>query len=386
LAEYSVVLTDFLTGALRGRYRVDALAYSRTLDDAGVMSATLSYADRRVLYKDPIGATTLAKTAVYVERNESQIMWGGIPWTRRRQSAAPGKLDIQGTEFLSYLRRRFIVDTLVFAAQDQLAIARDLVAYAQGQAMNAVTGHPITIAKPGGSLGITLGSETSGVLRDRTYLGSERKSIETALKELASVDNGFDFSIDPVYSSGLGSSITRPLALSYPRRGKPAQQSTLRWEFGSQMTDYDWPEDATAIATTSYAVGAGEGATMLQSSASAQYLIDAGYPLLETSRPYKDVTVQATLDSHAVADSKADGVPAVILPKIVVNGDMDPQVGEYVCGDEVAIVIDDENFPSWAPAGNQSINSYYRIQAYEVRVDSVGREVVTVTLGPVLPS
>lgn len=386
MAEYNLLLTDFLTGALRGRFRVEGLSYSRTLNDAGSMSATFSYAGRGVLFQDPVGATTLGKTACYVERNESQIMWGGIPWTRKRQSGAPGKLEIQCTEFGSYLRRRLIVDTLTFAAQDQLAIARDLIRYAQGQAMTSVAGAPITIAKPGGSLGITLGSETSGVLRDRTYLGSERKSIGDALKELASVDQGFDFSIDPAYSAGLGSSITRPLALSYPRRGKAAPQSTLRWELGSQMTTYEWDEDATAIATTSYALGAGEGAAMLQSSASAQYLIDAGYPLLETSRPYKDISIQSTLDSHAVADSKADGVPAVVLPRITVNGDMDPQVGEYLCGDEVAIVIDDESFPSWAPAGNQSINSYYRIQGYEVRVDNLGREVVSVTLGPVLPS
>jgi len=382
MAEYSLILADLLTGAVRGRFRLDGLKYGRILDDAGAFSGTIAHGDRRALAKDPIGATTPARTAGFLERNESQILWGGTVWQRRRRGGAQGVAEIAGTEFPSYFRRREIVHTLVFAAQDQLAIARDLILYAQGQAMQVVTGAPVTYAKPGGNVSITVGSETSGVLRDATYEGTQHIQIAQALQDLARLDQGFDFSIDPVYSAGLGSSITRPLALSYPRRGRPFGSSTLRWEYGGNMWDYDWPEDATAIATTSYALGSGQGADMLQSSASAQYLIDAGYPLLEVSRSYKDTATQALLDAHARADSLADGQTAIVLPTITVDGSRDPQVGSFVCGDERLVVISDENFPVSSPSGDASVNTYVRIHAFEVSVDQLGRETVTITCGP----
>lgn len=384
MADYSVILADLATGTVHGRFRVSGLRYGRVLNGAGSFSGTLLYADRRALIQNPISASTLAKTAVFVERNESQIMWAGVAWQRRRQSGAPGQAELAGEEFWSYFQRRLIPDTLVFAAQDQLAIARDLILYAQGQAMQVVTGHPLTFAKPGGSIGVTVGSETSGILRDRTYEGSEFKNLGSALEELGALDQGFDWSIECMYTAGLGSSITRAFQLGYPRAGRPAPQSTLRWEFGNQMESYDWPEDATSIATTSYALGAGEGASMLRSSSSAQALIDGGLPLLETARSYKDVQIQNTLDAHAVADSKVDGVVAVTLPQITVRGDADPTVGSFVVGDEARIVIDDPNFPSGAPAGDLSVNTYMRIHSYEVSVDDTGRELVQITLGPVL--
>lgn len=385
MAEYTVILADLATGAVRDRFRLEGLTYSRTLNGSGAFSGNLVYADRRILATNPIGSTTLAKTVAYVERNEARIVWAGIVWQRRRNSQAQGRAELRGSELWSYLGRRQITHTLVFTAKDQLSIARDLIAYAQGQSMTVVAGAPITYAKPGGSIGVTVGAELSGVTRDVTYEASQHLDVSEAIGQMANLDGGFDFSIDPEFSAGLGSSITRPFVLGYPRRGRPVTQTGLSWEYGQNMTDYDWLEDATEIATTSYALGQGEGADMLQSSASAQYIIDAGYPLLERSRSYKDVSVQATLDAHARADSAADGVTAVVLPTITVDGGMDPQVGAYVCGDETYVVINDENFPSQGPGGaDLSINTSMRIHGYEVAVDQAGREVVQVTLGPVL--
>lgn len=391
MADYTLVLADLATGTPRGRYRVSGLRFSRELNGIGTFDATFHYADLRTLLKDPIGSSTLAKTAIYIERNESQIVWGGIAWQRRRSSRDKGQFQLSGSGFEAYLSRRNIVDTLSFTNQDQLAIARDLVAYAQGDAMNVVDGHPVTIAKPGGDLGITYGSETSGVLRTILYEGSDGKLLGEALDRLAQLDDGFDWSIESAYSAGIGSAITRALQLYYPRSGRPAPQSTLRWEMGSQMTDYTWPEDATGIATTSYAFGSGEGAGMLRSSASAQYLIDAGFPLLEAVRSYKDETVQATLDAHARADSIADGVPSTTLPTITVRGEVSPVLGSYVLGDEGLVVIDDENFPGPRVApltggltADNSISQYVRIQGWEVTVDENGVEFVDLHLGPVL--
>lgn len=386
MADYAI---NFCTSslALITTLPTASLSHERILRGAGAFAGFIAHSDPGVLAKNPIGATQVAKTRIVISRN-GQAVWSGWSWLRRRRRSTPG-LDLTGAETWSYLTHREIGNTLVFTQVDQLQIAQDLMAYAQGRAMSHVTSvdgvaraGTITVAKPGGDLGIAIGTETSGVLRDVTYEWTQRKPIAQAIEELASLDQGFDYSIDP--GPLTSTSWQDSFVLSYPRRGRPAGQTFLAWSLPGAIIDYDWPEDGTGIATTSVALGRGTGATMLYSAASAQYLIDAGFPLLERTRTY-DLDVQASLNAQAVADSRVDGVPAVALPTVIVRGGRNPQVGAYITGDEGRYTINDENFPNPGYLGqDQSLDTYMRIQSFKVDVSDEGRELVTQTLGPVL--
>src|SRR5207237_449511 len=147
--------------------------------------------------------------------------------------------------------RRITADkTYSAATHDQLFIARDLVTYAQ--------------SKPGGALGITVGSEVSGRKRDAAYHFYEHKPVAEAVEQMSRLDDGFDFAIDVAYDSS--GAFTRTFRLWYPRKGRTAGSTGHVWELGRNMVSLKWPEDGTKTVNASYALGAGQAESMLRSS------------------------------------------------------------------------------------------------------------------------
>lgn len=290
------------------------------------------------------------RRAIYIER-DGVLVWGGPVWFTDGKD--PLTKEIQGAEWWSLFAGRLITSTKTYVAgvDDQLAIARDLVTYAQ--------------SKPGGALGITVGAETSGVTRDRTYNYYEDKPVAEAVAQLAALQNGFDFSIDVAYSPA--GDFLRNFHLWYPRRGRIAGDTGHVWELGRNIVSLSWPTDATKAANAAYGIGAGEGDSMLRSTAVRSDMWAAGYPLIETSVSLKDVSEQDTLDSHTRAEADRKAQP-VSLPPIIVRGDIDPVIGAYMPGDEARIRIEpntDGRFPN-------GLDTYRRIVTYEVTVDDNG--------------
>jgi hypothetical protein len=175
---------------------------------------------------------------------------------------------------------------------------------------------------------------------------------------------------------------TKTLTLSYPRRGRIAPATGLVWEYpAGNVSDYIWPEDGTLMATTVYEVGAGQGASMLLTSASTPSLIDAGYPVLEAVQQHKDVSAPATLAGYARADAAAFASP-VALPVFTVRGDRDPILGSYTVGDDARFRLTD----SWNPApatGGAGFDGYLRITQIDVAPQDTQGEIVTLTTGAV---
>jgi hypothetical protein len=386
MADYALNFTTS-AGVLVTTLPVNTLSWERVLRGAGALTGTVIASDPNVLAKNPIGATQVAKTRIFVTRN-GQPVWSGWIWGRQRQRQTVG-LALTGAETWSHFTHCEVDNTLVFTQVDQLQIAQDLLAYAQGRAMHYVTSvdgvariGTITVPAPGGDIDVVIGTETSGVLRDLTLESTQAKSIAQAVEDLANLDGGFDYSIDPAALTSTTWQDT--FVLSYPRRGRTFGQTFLSWTLPGAIVDYIYPEDGTQVATTSRALGRGAGATMLVASASAQYLIDAGFPRRVRSRTY-DIDVQASLNAQAIADSKVDGVPAVVLASFVVDGRRDPQPGAYITGDEGRWRINDENFPSSGYLGqDQSLDTRMRILGYKVDVSDEGRESVTQSTGPVI--
>lgn len=344
---------------IREEMPFSTVKYSHVLNGPGAFSATISH-------RHPKATRTNLdenRTAIHVER-DGIIVWSGILWTARAGVRA-GTLDIGGEGWWSYFRHRRIrtgsggpspstATARIYNTQDQLFIARDLINYAQGQL--------------GGDLGIVVGSETSGVLRDRTYYAYERKNLGEAVEQLAAVNGGFNFAVDVAYdSSGI---IVKTLRLHYPRRGRVTD---VVWELGANLEDLTQATDGTRQANLVDALGAGDGDSMLIATAADTSQIAAGYPLLEDTVSFKDVSVPATLQAHADLELRQRARPLATLPTLLARpAAPDTTLGSFITGDSLTVRGED----GWI-----SVNERMRILSWEVSVDENGKETVAVAFG-----
>jgi hypothetical protein len=344
LPAYRHLVADLLTGTIREEIPFSTVKYSHVLNRPGGFAATLPLRHPKATRAnlDP------GRTAIYVERN-GVIMWGGILWTAKA-SVGGASVEVGGEGFWSYFRRRLVRTTKVYAGQDQCFIARDLVNYAQAQA--------------GGDMGVAVGAETSGVLRDRTYYHYERKKIGEAVEQLAAVQGGFDFNVDVAWVGGV---ITKTLRVQYPRRGRA---TAIVFELGSNIEDLDQEIDATRQANIIDGLGAGEGDATLITTVS-DLSVAPPYPLLEDVVTYKDVSVSATLQAASMAELVARSTPVERLPSLTARAGPDTDLGSFITGDTVTARGAD---------GFLSVDQLMRITNYEVSVNQNGREAVAVGL------
>lgn len=351
MASYRYLVADLLTDVVREEMPFSAVSYGDVLNAPGSFSGTLPLSLRNSAGFEKITRANLdpGKTALYVER-DGVLVWGGIIWTAIADDDSY-TLTIGAEGFWSYFRRRLIRATKTYAAADQFFIARDLVNYAQGIL--------------GGSLSVVVGSETSGVLRDRTYNSYERVNLGQAIEDLAAVENGFDFGITVTYVAGVR---TKTLHLYYPRRGSRLAHVL---DLGTNIESLSWEIDASTQANLIDAIGAGEAASMLLATAT-----DAdrgGYPLLEDTISYKDVSVQATLIAHAKSTLAARVNPVESLPTLIAHGTSDFAIGSYSVGDEIEARTTNAG-------GFLSIDTIFRILSSTVSVADDGKETTSFEL------
>lgn len=305
-----------------------------------------------------VDATAPAKRCCYVLRDG--IVVGAYVWWARRYDPGTQTMELSGAELWSLLRRRRITWQAAYVGQDQLAIARDLLS----RAMNVA----------GGDLGLTLGTNLSGRLRDRSYFDYEAKPVAEAVEQLAEVIDGFDLALTARLAGGV---ITRTVELSHPRRGRTAAQSGHVFAWGRNITDLAWVEDASGTANSVIGLGAGEALSKVRTRITDTSAFAEGYPLLEDSLSVGDVTVLDTLDGHARAQLAQRSRPRT-LPQVTVLGDTDPPLGSYLTGDDCHLVIPADVDPFWP----QGMTEPRRIHAIDVTPpDGPGVETVTLTLG-----
>lgn len=368
MTQYRYLAYDLRTNALQEELPLKGVKFGGVLNGAGSFSGTLPL--NVPVQSSPgvfgskaaalLTATTPGRSVVYVERDGVLIPDSGyIVWTRNYSSDSPS-VALGGLSLWSYFRHRYNNATLgPYTAVDQLTIARNLINSAQAQ--------------PGGNIGVTVGAETSGVLRDRTYNGYEHKQHAEAVEQLAAVINGFDFGIDVASVGGVP---TKTFRLSYPRRGRTITDSGHVFEVGRNIISYTYPEDATGQANRAYVIGAGDGADMLVGTQSRTDNIDAGWPLLEMQAASKDVTVQATVDAQATALVNAHAWP-VVIPQVTVSAGSDPVLGAWIVGDDAKFVFGTAGTDPRFPVRTELI---FRIVGYECIPGDEGQELVTLTL------
>jgi hypothetical protein len=372
MATYRALALDAVTGTPVAELPLAGLSYDSMLNGAGECSATLPFppldtARGRELARIFNDAATEVRRQLVIERDGVPV-WAGMIWASPYADDQPAR-DIRAAEWWAYFRRRAIIVTRRFVQVDQLEIARTLI----GDAL-AVS----TLA--GGDMDFTVGTETSGVLRDRTYEAVERKEVGEAVEQLAEVTNGFDFAVDVRW--GTTGDLDKIIRLQYPRRGRPFTQTGLTFEVGRNVSDFTWPSDGTRYANVVHLLGAGDGARALRSTRLATGEIfppsdsGLGMPIVEDVVSRTDVIRASTLASMADSTLASRARP-VVVPEITVRADADPIFGSYVTGDSCRVLIQ----PGVSPRFPQGLDVLRRIVGWQVNVSDEGAETVRVTLG-----
>jgi hypothetical protein len=369
VATYRVLSLDTRTNALIAELPISGLSYSSVLNGVGELSGTVILPasntdhDRFVssVYNDAVDEV---RRQLVVER-DGVIVWCGIVWASPYEDDKQSR-SVRAAETWSYFRRRVITSRYNYTDADQLTIAKDLITGAQ--------------AASGGNINVTTPTTTSGVLRTQKYEAWEYKPVGEAVEKLAEMQGGFDFAIDAAWSSA--GALTKTLTLSYPRRGRSAENTGHVFEVGRNVISWDWPTDGTRYANKIYNVGAGEAENTLRVSASDASQLTAlaaggpGYPLIEKVITNTDTTTTALLTAQA-NNELLMSAREVVLPSITVRADMDPVFGSYITGDSCRFICQADLSPRF-PDG---IDTYRRIIGWSVNVNENGGEEVQLTLG-----
>lgn len=343
---------DLNTGTIRDELPLEQAAFSVELNGAGGFDAVAPIRSLNRAGYTAVKPSTLdpGRTIIYGLRDGVPLVAAVVWQTQADLNRAA--VRIAGKGIWSYYERRHIRSTLTYTGVDQFSIVSGVL----GHAHSYTGGNPFDLSVGWDAL--------SGVQRDRTWWGYERKPVAEAVGQLAEVDDGFDFA---VVTTGQPGTFTHELRLWHPSRGR---RTGMVWDAGKNITVLEWSRDAGRQANELTAVGAGEGDDMLTSLAADPAQLDA-YPLLQDVTTHKSVTRRSTLNGHARADLAVRKQPVDLLTVEVVADDPDSRVGAFVPGDEVRVRTNE---------GFVAFDAACRVQSYGVTVDGEGAERVTVEL------
>ncbi|WP_086852416.1 hypothetical protein [Amycolatopsis kentuckyensis] len=323
---YSYQIADLATNRILEDVALTGVRFNKPLCASGKFAANWKLGPKTA-HLDAYDLSMPCRRVVYAYRDDRPV-WGGIIWTRAYDSATQ-TVAIGAGDWWSYFDHRkvlpvFTADgtltqvaalTQAYATTDQNAIARQLVATAQ-----AHTGGDILV--------VPADMAASGQLRDRTYNGYDLAEVGDALTNLANVINGPDICFDVLPGT---SAPQRVIQVGTPTLGQ--QGSAHRWEVGGNATRYAWPSDGTRMNTRSFATGQGVELGLPIAVAEDTTKYTGGFPLLENEAQYGSAEDAGTLNGHAEADQEAGRMP-VVLPKILIRGDLPPTAAEVSRGDD----------------------------------------------------
>lgn len=339
MPEYTYRFADLLSDADVAELELEDVRFDRRIIQPGAFTASITVTNWDIATQ--VKKIVPAKTVVHVYRDAD--IWGTyIIWSMRMSSSSRSgvKVEFSGASLESWLDRRLVDLDLVFTNEDQFDIARALLDQAQ-------TGW--TPYEPSANLGITYNNDMSGVLRDRTYYATDAASAGQRLKELANVDNGFEYMINTFYDPETQTRARRLLLSDVLGEGN----STLVYTYPGSILSYDITFDASDAATAWWARGdtidddvtGSSYPLMTGGPVLATDWLDNAFPHLDKVVDYSTVTLLTTLEEYAAwwADTRS-GVWAV--PVIEINTNDTTIIPPSALGTYAQFVIYDEMFRS----------------------------------------
>lgn len=278
--------------------------------------------------RDWVAATEPGRTMIVAVLADRPV-WAGIVLVRSGGTEATVELGCATLE--AYLDRRYVGDHDWESADDIAVIAAGLAADA-----NDVEG-----------IGLVVDAPATGVLRDRTYLDQDDKTVYSALRELMGVEGGPEWTIALDWTDSTHTAVAKILRVRrrIGHSGTPAAvfdaSSEARYTF---REDYSSGSGANHVVATS----SGEGEDRPQSDpARAEELIAAGWPRWEHRySPSSSITEQETLDAHAAAALAVMARGSRILT-ITARFDAYPVLGtDWGIGDDIGYELTGHRHPT----------------------------------------
>lgn len=344
---YSYLFSDLATNRRLEELPLSDVQFGQTLNKSETFQGTLTLGNPRLNVKNPYDITTPCRRCVYVLR-DGVPKWGGIIWTRSYDSTT-NQVTIGAADWWSYFSHRKVLPVLALnqradgqrVAPDPTYVANQPTTYF-GIDQNQIARNLVTQAQAaaGGNIGIQLDGSLSGIIRQETYNGYDNTWVSDALANLANIIDGPDilFDVGPTDSAGRP---TRLLRLGTPQLGAPGRP--WRWELGGNLLSYQWPSDGTRYASRVFAAGNGtEEAALIQVSENRSRY-DIGWPLAESETSYSTVSDPDDLQGHADSDQATSTLP-VVVPQLVVRGEVWPTYDQIGVGDQGIVSIQDQFF------------------------------------------
>jgi hypothetical protein len=309
------------------------------LNKAGSSSFGLLLSDKIVKQIEPI-TTSIIVYRYDAETEDWLDVWSGPVWTRVRSLPA-NKCRVTAVGWREILNRRITRERLVYGSNAYSGgeIALELLDYT-----NAI--HPTLI---------TPGTNTDTQIRNRTY--EKWHNIGQAIQELTDIENGFDFSIDP---------LTRELNIKSSQEYRDLEDVIFAYGWGpDNIKSFEETTDASEIKNKVFI--SGQFATYEAEDSSS---IDA-YQLHE-----EQVTLQGITDTNVLAAYAAGELTYRATPRVSYSiqpftsnerpGRVPRPFVDYDVGDKVYLTVKHQS-------GNIS-NQGLRVFGFDVSVDDNGNE------------
>lgn len=354
MGSYRYVVADTLTGLPLEELEFQVSSFSQELGGRGELSADLPLGDLAGI--DWRSVTVPFKTSLYVIRDDTQVVWGGVI-NSRDKAADDSRASIRAETFETFLNRRRVKTTLTYGSPtDTHTIVAGIITNIQAQA--------------GGNLGITINAvpATSGNLQTISYPGYARTKAWDEITRLGELDPAFEAGI--THTRSIGSGLFRPVL----NLGSPRLNDTLApvlAEYPGNVLSYTYPEAGVANAVTG--LGKGDGASKLIAEAvDSLGQIAAGYPLVEDDLALGEEESLNRLTTRTQTDLAARLVDYVV-PTVTLNGDAPGlEFGSFPLGIPCRLRATSLYHPSLGGTGAPGIDVTRRITGWSVK-PPVGR-------------
>lgn len=265
-SDWRVLAADLRSGRFERVLHPISFEWSTRLIEFGQGTLTLAAKDY------PIRAVWPMLTMIIFQRKNSQGGWVG-EWAGYVDAVRVdrGTAQVGLKELAAYLERRTIKRTVRWGQVEQTVIARDL-------------------ARLGLSRGVPLNpvAASSEILRDREYTWWDRKTIGSAIIDLAGVVRGVEWESIPRESDGVWI-----VDLIFRDRVGVDRDYTLRSD--RELAEYSLEISSADQANWVDAIGSGqEESTLIESAEERRY-----YPQLDAAPRWSEVTRRSTLKEHA---------------------------------------------------------------------------------------
>ncbi|MGS2645821.1 hypothetical protein [Streptosporangium sp. G12] len=340
---YRYVFRRLMDGVFLGEIDLAGVAFDKRILQPGSFTGTIPIPNRQartlaqeIIPSDPSVLTTGPGVIV------CDVIRAGEPWGEywitgarpsRSRRGTPA-ITLRGSTLDAYLLSVELQDDLAYTQIDQIAIARELLNHMQGQ--------------PRANIGLQLQAGTSGMLRDRTYLDSDRASYGQRLRELAEVDGGFEHMINIAVVDG---TLQRQWVWGYPRLGAADVRHVYSdARNGGEILEWSEEHDALRGATRWRARGdapqtdadaSTQSVPLVSTAHEATAHLAAGWPRIDRTIYRQGVTIQQTLEDYAAYwASVAPGVLRV--DQITVALGAEPTLTPNDLGDKARIFLTNE--------------------------------------------